>query len=99
MKNKTGAQVSGRVGALWREGLLVGLVLVAASFLTRATAILAVGFIATSLTLAVMASHNRKPRSVLDSAPVQSGAPAKPATPAAPVAPAKPAQPAAPLGR
>ncbi len=70
-----------------------------ASFLTRATAILAVGFIATSLTLAVMASHNRKPRSVLDSAPVQSGAPAKPATPAAPVAPAKPAQPAAPLGR
>lgn len=37
MKNKTGPQVSGRVGALWREGLLVGLVLVAASFLTRAT--------------------------------------------------------------
>ncbi|MFM2130449.1 MAG: preprotein translocase rane subunit [Pseudomonadota bacterium] len=71
-----------------------------ANLLTRATAILAALFIVTSLTLAIMASHNRKPRSILDVAPVQSGQPAKPAAPAQPgQKPAAPTQPAAPLGR
>jgi preprotein translocase subunit SecG len=60
-----------------------------ANFLTRVTAILAVAFIATSLTLAILASNERKPRSVLDAVPVR---PAAPATPA-------PTPPAAPLGR
>lgn len=64
-----------------------------ANLLTRITAILATAFIITSLTLAVLASHNRKPRSVLDVAPAPAGQPAQPAKPAAP------AQPAAPLGR
>ncbi len=67
-----------------------------ANFLTRLTAILATAFIVTSLVLAILASQNRKPRSVLDVAPAQSGQPAQPAKPAVPTAPAKPA---APLGR
>lgn len=54
------------------------------SLLTRITAVLATAFIVTSLTLAIVASHNRKPTSVLD---------------AVPATPAKPSEPAAPLGR
>lgn len=71
-----------------------------ANLLTRTTAILAGLFIITSLTLAIIAGHERKPKSVLDTLPSKS-APAQPGKvpPVKPAAPAKPAQPAAPLGR
>lgn len=62
-----------------------------ANMLTRATAILAAAFMATSLLLAVMASHNRQPRSVLDQG--------VPSAPTAPASPSAPAQPGVPLGR
>jgi preprotein translocase subunit SecG len=61
-----------------------------ANVLTRATALLAVAFMATSLLLAIMASHVRAPPSVVDQ---PSPVPAAPATPQAP------AQPGVPLGR
>lgn len=59
----------------------------AANLLTRTTAILATAFITTSLILAILAAHGRKPApsSVLDR-PV-------------PTAPAAPAQPQVPLAR
>jgi preprotein translocase subunit SecG len=60
-----------------------------ANALTRATAILATGFFITSLLLAVVASSNRQPKSILDSArpgALQS-APAS-TTPGVPTAPA-----------
>ncbi|MCZ6495622.1 MAG: preprotein translocase subunit SecG [Alphaproteobacteria bacterium] len=59
-----------------------------ANLLTRATAVLAAAFMATSLTLAILASQDRTPRSVLDQAVTP--------VPSAPVAPARPA---VPLGR
>ena len=61
------------------------------NLLTRATAVLAAAFMATSLTLAILASQDRKPRSVLD----QSVTP----IPSAPAQPAAPARPGVPLGR
>jgi preprotein translocase subunit SecG len=57
-----------------------------ANLLTRTTAFLAAGFIATSLLLAILASHSRAPQSILD----------QPAAPA-PAAPQAPAEPSAPL--
>ena len=51
-----------------------------ANVLTRATGILAAMFFATSLFLSILASFDRKPRSILDSG----------STPAAPAAPAVP---------
>jgi preprotein translocase subunit SecG len=62
-----------------------------ANLLTRATAVLAAAFMATSLTLAILASQDRKPRSVLD----QSVTP----IPSAPAQPVAPARPGVPLGR
>jgi preprotein translocase subunit SecG len=62
-----------------------------ANLLTRVTAILAASFMATSLILAVLASQDRTPRSVLD----QGVAP----VPSAPAAPKAPAKPGVPLGR
>jgi preprotein translocase subunit SecG len=57
-----------------------------ANLLTRATAFLAVGFIATSLTLAIMASNSSKKSSILDSPkPAVQEAP-KPTGPSAPLA-------------
>jgi preprotein translocase subunit SecG len=57
-----------------------------ANLLTRATAILATGFVVTSLTLAIMASNSSKQGSILDSpVPVIKEAP-KPAGPSAPLA-------------
>jgi preprotein translocase subunit SecG len=50
--------------------------------LTRTTAILAALFFATSLFLSILAGHDRKGRSILDS-----GSPAAPAAPSAPGAP------------
>ncbi len=59
-----------------------------ANLLTRATGIIAAGFIVTSMTLAILASSERAPRSIMDQ-PVQ----------AAPAEPAKPQAPSVPLGR
>jgi len=74
-----------------------------ANLLTRTTAILAACFIATSLLLAILASHDRAGRSILDASPSEGGPPAAtapaPATPAEPAAPATPAEPAAPLAQ
>ena len=62
-----------------------------ANLLTRTTAFLAVGFIATSLTLAILASNRTAPTSILDQpagdAPAASEAPAEPEVPAEPSAP------------
>jgi len=57
-----------------------------ANFLTRATAILAAGFMSTSLILAVMAGGNSKPTSIID----------EPAVQQQPVAPAEPEGPKVP---
>jgi preprotein translocase subunit SecG len=59
-----------------------------ANLLTRATGVIAAGFIVTSMTLAILASSDRAPRSIMDQ-PV----------PAAPAEPAKPQAPSVPLGR
>jgi preprotein translocase subunit SecG len=72
-----------------------------ANLLTRATAVLAALFMANCLLLAVLASYDRKPRSILDQAPIgQPGStlpiPASPSPVAPPVAPAAPTAPAAP---
>ena len=54
-----------------------------ANLLTRTTAILAAVFFATSLFLSILASFERKPRSILDGG----GGPTVPAAPSAPTAP------------
>ena len=54
-----------------------------ANVLTRTTAILAALFFATSLFLSILASFERKPRSILDGG----GGPTVPAAPSAPTAP------------
>jgi preprotein translocase subunit SecG len=67
--------------------------------LTRTTAILAAGFFVTSLTLSIIASWERKPRSIIqEGAPTtQLPAPGAPApAPAAPAAPAAPSEPQVP---
>jgi len=61
----------------------------AANFLTRATAILAACFFATSIVLAIMGGAYKKPTSILDSQPA----------PAGESQPAQPGQPAVPLSR
>ena len=78
-----------------------------ANVLTRATGILAALFFATSLFLSILASFDRKPRSILEGG----GTPAVPGAPAVPAAPGtggvlnqlgggtpQPAAPAAPSG-
>jgi preprotein translocase subunit SecG len=57
------------------------------NLLTRTTAFLATGFIATSLLLAIVASHQTAPRSILDQPSAPASAPETPAPPAAPSAP------------
>ena len=57
-----------------------------ANLLTRATAILAAGFITTSLLLAIVATHQSAPRSILDQPPAPAAEPAAPTAPHAPVA-------------
>ena len=65
-----------------------------ANFLTRTTAVIAVLFVSMSLLLAILASAERKPRSILDEggagtpaqeAPVKPG-PSQPETPSVPLA-------------
>jgi len=57
-----------------------------ANLLTRVTAVLAAGFMVTSLTLAIIASTKSEPRSILES-PAGTTAPAQPETPAKPSVP------------
>ena len=59
-----------------------------ANLLTRTTAVLAAGFIATSLLLAILASHSRAPQSILDQpvAPAPAAPHRQPAEPSAPLA-------------
>jgi preprotein translocase subunit SecG len=58
-----------------------------ANLLTRTTAFLAIAFILTSLVLAILASRERGPSTILDTpTPVAPAQPAAPAEPAAPVA-------------
>jgi preprotein translocase subunit SecG len=59
-----------------------------ANLLTRVTAVLAATFITTSLVLAILASQQSAPRSILDhpAAPAAAPEPAVPTTPRAPVA-------------
>jgi preprotein translocase subunit SecG len=58
-----------------------------ANLLTRTTAFLAAGFVATSLLLAIIASHGTAPRSILDQPTAPPAAePEAPTTPRAPVA-------------
>ena len=75
----------------------------ATNLLTRTTAIRAALFFATSIALAIMATANHRPRSILDATPqpATAPAPASPAAPAAPApaAPAKPAEPQVPLSK
>lgn len=66
----------------------------AANLLTRTTAILATGFMATSIILAILAGNTGEPVSILDSAP-DAAAPAQ--APAAPAAPAEPSGPSVPV--
>ena len=70
-----------------------------ANLLTRTTAVLVGLFFITSIGLAVLASHQRAARSIIDQ-PGTSGplsAPSLPPGPAAPAAPAAPAEPSVPL--
>jgi len=55
-----------------------------ANLLTRTTAFLAMGFFLTSLVLSWLAGMDRKPASILDTRPAQTGQPAAPATPVPP---------------
>ena len=57
-----------------------------ANLLTRTTAVLAAGFIATSLLLAIVATHQPTQRSILDQPAAPAATPEVPATPSAPVA-------------
>jgi preprotein translocase subunit SecG len=58
-----------------------------ANLLTRTTAFLAMGFFLTSLVLSWLAGLDRKPASILDTRPAQTGQPVAPGTPATPVPP------------
>ena len=60
-----------------------------ANLLTRTTAILAAGFMATSIVLALLAGMQRAPRSIIEQT--------QPAAPSTPAAPAEPATPSVPL--
>jgi preprotein translocase subunit SecG len=64
-----------------------------ANLLTRTTAGLAAGFVATSMLLAIVASQGSAPRSILDQPAPSPSAPAEPETPA------EPAEPSAPLAQ
>ena len=67
-----------------------------ANLLTRVTAVLAALFMATSMTLAILATSTGEPRSVLDTPAFDVPAPAAPAPAEAPAAPASPAVPLGP---
>ena len=56
-----------------------------ANLLTRATAILAVCFMLTSMTLTILASTAHKPRSIIEDLPAALPSPVQPSTPTVPV--------------
>jgi preprotein translocase subunit SecG len=58
----------------------------AASGITRATGVLATCFIATSLTLAILAGNTGQTRSITDVPPAAQTQPAEPSTPVVPLA-------------
>lgn len=58
----------------------------AADLLTRTTALIAAAFMATSLTLAILASGDRKQGSILDKPQPAAETPVKPSEPSAPLA-------------
>ena len=64
-----------------------------ANLLTRTTAILTACFFATSIALAMIATHSREATSVIDQPVTTPSAPATPTAPAKPQAPAAPARP------
>jgi len=66
-----------------------------ANLLTRTTAILAAAFFGTSIALAVLASSQRGPHSIIDQGPL----PTAPANPAPAPKPAAPSGPSAPLAK
>lgn len=67
-----------------------------ANLLTRTTAILAACFMATSITLGLLAGSQRTPRSIIEqTTPAPASTPAAPAAPASPAAPAGPSVPLA----
>ena len=77
-----------------------------ANLLTRTTAILAILFFATSITLVMLSNSGHAPRSIVDEgppvgSPLIPAAPMgpAPAVPAAPAAPATPPAPSAPLAK
>lgn len=67
----------------------------ASNLLTRATALLAAGFMTTSLILSLIANENRNSGSILD----QETSPAAIETPAEPAAPKADSEPSAPLAK
>ena len=69
-------------------GLMTGRA--SANLLTRVTAVLAAGFIATSLLLAILAAHRTAPSSILDTSGSTTPAPTAPAVPTEPAAPSAP---------
>lgn len=70
-----------------------------ANLLTRTTAILAACFMATSITLGLLAGSQRTPHSIIEqTTPAPASTPAAPAAPAAPASPA-PAGPSVPLAK
>ena len=58
-----------------------------ANLLTRVTAVIAVVFMATSLTLAILAGYGKKAGSILDTAPTQTPAEQQPQQPQQPAVP------------
>src|SRR6516164_7048145 len=71
-----------------------------ANLLTRTTAILAVLFMVTSLSLVWFSNRDRAPRSIIEEgAPPAPAAPVAPAAPAPQTPPAEPSQPSPPLAR
>jgi len=56
----------------------------AANFLTRLTAVLAACFMATSLTLTILANQSDDPGSILDEITIEESAPAEPVLPSVP---------------
>ncbi len=71
-----------------------------ANLLTRTTAILAVLFMVTSLSLVWFSNREHAPRSIIEQgAPKAPAAPVVPVTPAPPTPPAEPPQPSPPLAR
>jgi preprotein translocase subunit SecG len=70
-----------------------------ANLLTRATAILAGCFIATSMLLAILAGHAQRGGSILDATPAPAPAETQAPAGAAPPADSEPAEPAAPIAQ